>query len=126
MKQYLKFFLPVLIVGVIAVPLSAGATMNIGLNMANNAASTAGYGNATLGVAAGRIIQIVLNVLALVATVIIIAGGVMWMASGGKEDQIDKAKKLMTAAIIGLVIVLLAKAIAFFLLERLANLSNAA
>ena len=125
MKQYLKFLLPTLVVIAIVAPLSVGA-MDIGLNMANNAASAAGYGNATLGVAAGKMITILLNVLALIATVLIIGGGVMWMTSGGNEDQIGKAKKLMIAAIVGLVIILLAKAISFFILQRLVNVSNAA
>ena len=118
-----KYLLPTLIVAAILVPMIAGAQMNIfyGFNEMGNAA---GYGNATLGTAVGKMIKIALSILGLIATVLIIIGGFMWMMSGGNEDQIAKAKKLMIAGVVGLVIVLLAWAISKFLIGQIAKVTE--
>jgi len=117
-----KYLLPTLIVAALLVPMIAGAQMNIfvGFNEMGNAA---GYGNAELGTAVGRMINIALSILGLVATVLIIVGGFQWMMSGGNEEAIGKAKKLMIAGVVGLVIVLLAWAISKFLITRIANVA---
>jgi len=41
--------------------------------------------------------------------------GLMWMTAGGNEDRIKKARQILIAAIIGLVIVLSAYAITQFI-----------
>jgi len=46
------------------------------------------------------------------------------MASGGNEEKIKGAKKLMGAAVIGLIIIVLAYAIATFVIGNLANVTN--
>ena len=43
----------------------------------------------------------------------------MWMTSAGNEEKIATAKKTMTAAIIGVAIVLAAYAITFFVMDQL-------
>jgi len=40
----------------------------------------------------------------------------MWMTAGGNDEKIEKAKKLISAAVIGLIIVLLAWAIVIFVI----------
>ncbi len=44
-----------------------------------------------------------------------VLGGISWLNSGGKQDQIEKAKKQMTNAAIGLVIVVAAYGVAFII-----------
>ena len=66
----------------------------------------------------GNVIKIVLEVLGLILFVLLISGGVMWMTSGGDEEQIKKAKNLLSNAIIGLAIIILAYATAHFVTER--------
>jgi hypothetical protein len=60
------------------------------------------------------IIQMVLGVLALVFLVLVIYAGLRWMTSGGNQETIDKAKKIITAALIGLVIIFLSYSITIF------------
>ena len=45
----------------------------------------------------------------------------LWMTARGNESQAEKAKNLITAAIIGLVIVVAAYSITYFLLEKLGS-----
>jgi len=65
------------------------------------------------------IINIVLGLLGILATVIVLVGGFKWMTSGGNRDTVDEAKKLLSAGIIGLVIILSAYAIARFVITSL-------
>lgn len=64
-------------------------------------------------------INIVIGFLGIIAVVIILIGGFTWMTSAGNEDKVGEAKKIITAGVIGLVIVLSAFAIANFALETI-------
>jgi cbb3-type cytochrome oxidase subunit 3 len=56
-----------------------------------------------------------LTVLGLVFLIIIIAGGIKWMTAGGNEGNIDQAKKILTAGVVGMIIVFLAYGITAFI-----------
>ena len=73
--------------------------------------------NADFTVVLGRIVKIVIGFLGLIAVVIILIGGFQWMTSAGDEDKISGARKLMTAGVIGLFIVVIAYAIALFVMK---------
>lgn len=68
---------------------------------------------------AARIINVALGLIGIVLVVLILYGGFVYMTSGGAEDKIATAKKIITNAIIGLVIILSAWAITRFVIERL-------
>lgn len=72
----------------------------------------------------GRIINIVLGFLGVIALGLITYAGYIWMTSNGNEEQITKAKKTLTSAAIGLVIILSAWAITTFVLSRLSDASH--
>ncbi len=59
-------------------------------------------------------IQWALGVLGVAAVALIVYGGFVWMTAAGSEETIAKAKKIIGAAVIGLVIVMLAWAIVVF------------
>ncbi len=61
-----------------------------------------------------RIINTALGFLGLIAVVIVLYGGFMWMTAAGNEERITKAKQILTAGIIGLVIIAMAWAIASY------------
>jgi len=82
-----------------------------------------GLGTADLKATVVNIIQWVLGILALVAVVMIIIGGFQWMTASGNEEKIEKAKKVISAAVIGLIIVLLAWAIVIFVAGTTANVT---
>jgi len=67
----------------------------------------------------GRIINITLLFLGVIAVGLIIYAGFLWMTSGGNDDKIEQAKAILKNAVIGLVIVLSSWGIASFILSRL-------
>jgi hypothetical protein len=66
-----------------------------------------------------RIIFTGLSVLATIFVVLIIISGYQWMTAGGNEEQVAKAKKNISNAVIGLVIILSAYAITWFIFTYL-------
>jgi hypothetical protein len=44
----------------------------------------------------------------------IIIGGFQWLTSAGNEEKVEKAKKTISSAVIGIIIVILAWAIVIF------------
>ena len=71
-----------------------------------------------------RVIKIVLGFLGTIAVVLIIVAGFQWMTAAGNEDKVGKAKKIMTAAVIGLVIVLMAYALSTFVINAIIGATN--
>lgn len=67
----------------------------------------------------GNIIKIGLSIMGVVAAILIIYAGYLWMTGRGKEERITKAKETLEAAIIGLIIILAAYAITYFVVDRL-------
>lgn len=57
------------------------------------------------------IIRNVLAVIGVLFVALMVYAGFLWMTAGGNEDNIEKAKKLIKAAVIGLFIVVAAYAI---------------
>ncbi len=84
-------------------------------------ASDAGLGSSDLTKTIASIVQVAIGFLGIVAVVIILAGGFKWMTSGGSEDKVKAAKKLMISGIIGLVIVLASYAIAQFVVGSIST-----
>ncbi len=64
-------------------------------------------------------IEILLGFVGVIFLILMVYAGFMWMLARGNEQRIEKAKGLIEAAIIGLVIVLAAYGITVFVVERL-------
>jgi hypothetical protein len=58
-----------------------------------------------------------MGLLGIILVVIILYAGYKWMMAQGNTQQIDEAKKMITNAVIGLVILMAAYAIAQFVLN---------
>ncbi|MBI5622060.1 hypothetical protein HY933_04335 [Candidatus Falkowbacteria bacterium] len=54
------------------------------------------------------------SVLGIIFLIIIVYAGFRWMTAGGNEEQISEAKKWLTNSIIGLIIIILAYSITYF------------
>jgi len=58
------------------------------------------------------VITLALIIAAIIFFLMLVVGGIMWIVSGGDKGQTEKARGMITAALIGLVIVFSAWAIA--------------
>jgi hypothetical protein len=68
---------------------------------------------------ATNIIRIVLGLLGVIAVILIMYGGYIWMTSAGDQVKVDNAKNILRNAVIGLLIILSAFALATYILNRL-------
>lgn len=84
-------------------------------------AGNAGLSSGNLITTIQSIIRIALGFLGVVAVVIILMGGFMWMTAGGNDEKLKKAKARIYQGIIGLVIILSAYAIASFVITSIVN-----
>lgn len=103
-----------LAVSLLVLPFVAAAQ----INTATNLGTTFGLGSADLQSTVIKIIQWVLGFLGLIAVLMILYGGFTWMTAGGNEDKVSTAKKIITAAVVGLIVVLLAWAIVTFVVGQ--------
>ena len=87
-------------------------------------ADSAGLGGTLSGMISG-VIGIVMGFLGIIAVLIILWGGFIWMTAGGEPDKVEKAKKMIYSGIIGLVIIFAAYAIASFVITNLGGLVEA-
>jgi len=71
-----------------------------------------------------EIIRIVLGFLGILAVIIVFYAGFKWMTSGGNEDQVSDAKKMLVAGLIGLVIILFSYAIANFVITQISDVTS--
>jgi len=78
-----------------------------------------GLGTQDIRVTIMKIVRVVLGLVGVIALIIIIYGGYIWMTSAGNPEKIDQAKKILTNAVIGLVIILSAFAIVSFIIRAL-------
>lgn len=90
----------------------------LGLSQANEGL---GMGSKDVRTTVGSIIRAFMGLLGLVAVVIILLGGFKWMTSGGAEEKVQEAKKLIISGVIGLIIILSAYAISTFVVNAIIN-----
>lgn len=95
------------------------------INELEDVANAAGLkGETDIPVLVGRILEVVLSLMGLLLVVLLIIGGFIWTFSGGSEEKVKKAKGLITNAIIGLIIVILAYAAAHFVIGKLTEVTK--
>ena len=94
--------------GLSAAQEQAGLPTNIGPGGANNVATVI-----------GEVIGIGLSMFGIVFFLLMLYGGFYWMIARGDSARVDKAKEIIEAAIIGLIVVVGAYAIANFLFSSL-------
>lgn len=69
----------------------------------------------------GRAISIVIGILGIVLVVLFIYSGYLWMTAQGNSGQVDTAKKNMTNATIGLIILASSYAITTFIISQISE-----
>jgi cytochrome bd-type quinol oxidase subunit 2 len=123
-----------LLTGVIFSLVFAVAVSAQGLQSAGDVLkSVGGNSGEKIGVSAdlaGTMATVIKTILALVGTIFLVLtiyAGIIWMTAAGNDEQVTKATGMIKSAVIGLVIVMSAYAITYFITTRLTgavNLSN--
>ncbi len=70
-------------------------------------------------ITAAKMIRLVLSLLGAVFLGLVIFAGFKWMTSGGNEEGVKGAKKMLANSVIGLVIIIVSWSITTWLIERL-------
>lgn len=108
-----KAIIAAIVVVAVAAPLAVVAQVDVGTY-----GTSFGLGTADLESTVVKIVQWALGFLGLVAVIFILYGGFTWMTAGGNEEKVSSAKKIISAAVIGLVVILLAWAIVTFVVVQ--------
>ena len=101
------------------------AFAQLDLEKLKSTAGEAGLGTQTdIATIVGKIIKVVFSLVGIILVVLMIAGGFMWMTSAGNAEKVDKAKKLMSSVLIGLIIIILAYSISYFIIGKLSGVTT--
>ena len=84
-----------------------------------------GLGTKDLREGVMAIVRILLGFLGIIAIIIMLYGGFVWMTSAGNEEKVGQAKKIITSGIIGLIIIFVSFAIAQFVITQLITATGA-
>ncbi len=103
------------LVGVTIAPTMSHAAIDTDLKKFQG---TTGLGNKDLKETIGGIVKVILGFLGILAVLIVLWAGFLWMTATGNEDQIAKAKGILIAGVIGLLIIMSAYAITTFVLKN--------
>ncbi|MFH1745212.1 MAG: pilin [bacterium] len=124
MRKVLKHVLAFSIISMLVMPMLSVSVsaQEFGLNYASNL--ELGGENSDPRDVAVNIIKIIMTFLGIVAVVIILYGGFLWMTAAGNEDRSTKAKDLIIAGVIGMVIIMAAFMIVSWVFRQSGNLIN--
>lgn len=122
--KFIKFFLFALLILVSAnqalaqenIPVSSGSNIQSQSDAFN---SEAGFQSTEIGSIIALLIKVVLGFLAIIFLVLMILAGFKWMTAAGNEDQVKKAQATIKMAVIGLLIVLAAYGVTYFIFNKL-------
>jgi hypothetical protein len=102
-KNY-KFFFLFLVFGIIVFPLTVIAATGIESREMGNPLGTTDFNELIT-----KIIDWLANIGALIAVIMIIYSGFLFMTSGGNEEKVTKAKKALTWSLVGLAVLIIGK-----------------
>lgn len=110
--DHMKKIKSLLIIFLLSAAFSAGSLARAegyyGLDKAATNAELKTDGDTSLPQLIGSIVGVALSFLGVVFLILIIYAGLLWMTARGNEAEVTKAKDIIIAAIIGLIIVLAA------------------
>ncbi|MDD2807266.1 MAG: hypothetical protein PHW95_01945 [Patescibacteria group bacterium] len=133
-KINLLLILASVVFNLMLAPVILASTATDVLEGVNNTAQQAGVSKGpaadkptqNLATIIGRIINYLFASVAVVFLTVILIGGVFWMESNGKEEQIQKAKTFILNGIFGLMVIFIAYALVFVIFNSLEFSTNGA
>ena len=124
-RKYLILLFIVLLISIVLPTIVHSANLQDAWGHTADVAGGAGYEtaaeDASIEVLIAQIIQAVLSLIGVIFLILMIYGGYLWMTARGNEEQVTKAKGVITASLIGIIVVLGAYAISYFVISILAE-----
>lgn len=80
-----------------------------------------GLGNEDPKIIIGNIIRYALGFIGVILVVMIVYGGFVWMTAAGNPEKVDKAKKILINAVVGLIIILMSWGITTFIITSITD-----
>ena len=122
MKKVKTLFLTTVMLLTVALPsyaLAGRPDITTSLDLAGQAGfgQTVGEAQGRLGPLIADIIAVILGFVGTIAFIIFLMGGFLWLTARGNDDQVKKAKMYMTNALIGIIVIVLAYSITFYVSE---------
>lgn len=111
------FSLSLLLSGAVTGQIAKADNLGDAFKIADNVASSSGYTSTDVYTIIGNIIMTVLSLVGIIFVVFIIYSGITWMTAAGNEQKTEKSKDTIKHSIIGLIIVLGAYVITYFLIN---------
>ena len=68
-----------------------------------------------------NLINILMGLLGMIAVILMLYGGFIWMTAAGDDDKVNKAKSIIQMAVIGIIVIFAAWALATFAINYLAT-----
>lgn len=117
----MKKIILTILISIFLVPSVSLAVGDFGLAIKNlkEAGETAGASENDITIIAGTTIRVALTLVGIIFMILMVYAGYLWMTARGEEEQVKTAQKIITAAIVGMVIVLSAYAITLLVTTRL-------
>lgn len=75
----------------------------------------------TPGIITFEVLQIVLGFLGIVGVIMMIYAGFLWITAGGEEEKAKQGRTILFQAIVGILIVLAAYTITYFIINQLTS-----
>ncbi len=113
MKKHKTILAGIIGISLFILPLAASADFFGGFDP--------GWGNDNLLDIIASVINILMGLLGVLAVLLFLYGGFTWMIAAGNPDKVETAKKIILAAVIGLIIIFLSWALAQFIVGTLSN-----
>ncbi len=86
--------------------------------------SVTGLGGGDLRSTSIKTIQFVLGFMTLLAVVFMIYAGFIWLTAAGNEKNVEKAKSIISATVIGMIVIILAWAIVAYVASTASNVTK--
>jgi uncharacterized membrane protein YwzB len=121
-KQYYKITAWICAFSLFLLPIASHAQISGAVQELKDIQTEAGVSStsANLPALVGSLINVLLSVLGIVFVILMVYAGFLYMTASGEEDKVKKAKKLISQAVIGLIIIVAAYAISNFVFQQLA------
>jgi hypothetical protein len=123
LKKY--FILSLMSVGLLFAPVAnVYAQKDLSQDIAQKSGyNTSGVTGNTLSQTVGKIIKIVLGLLGTIFLALTVYAGALWMTAASNEDQVSKAMGIIKTSIIGLIIIIAAYSITYFVVDNVFKLT---